>query len=626
LKYRPEIDGLRAVAVIPVILFHAGFDFFNGGFVGVDVFFVISGYLITTIIIEDIEKKSFSVIDFYERRARRILPALIFTLILMSFLSWLFLPTQIIRNVFQQLVSNAFFISNVHYTLTWGYFDSWMLPPIFLNSWSLAIEEQFYLIIPLFLIFFQKKIRFVVVTLICFSLISILCMNLLEETHPKANYYFLPSRLWELSTGVLLAYFMRYKVNQVSKIHQILPSWIGLLLFFSLISIFIGYNDKLPYPSNWTIPLVLLTALMILIIEQKSFVGKILSNNLIVYIGKLSYPLYLLHFPIIILSKHIFLPRFETWQIGIFSLLCSFLISTLVYHYIEYFFRSKKIFKKRFTMLLSSICTLLIIAFVGLMGHLNYVGGFQLKKFPELSHLNEKDPLPSDLSMTDCAARNASTECELINNKNKLKGTKKILIIGDSFAGDLVGHFWKILKDTPNLDLSARIIYACSYMPYQFHVWNGECRKAREYVDKLDSSDVTDLIFHVNFEALNSEKQSKLKNLQSLTKMFDGLIERGVNIHLIGHRDLFTISPVRAFLYPWLRKEFKLKEEVLILNDFYKIWEKKGINIYKKKTKITKLDEAYKLYSDQAHLSYSGSIDFLNKVGIDSSEDLLKIK
>lgn len=626
MKYRPEIDGLRALAVVPVILFHAGFDFFNGGFVGVDVFFVISGYLITTILIEDIEKKSFSIIGFYERRARRILPALIFTLILMAFLSWLLLPAPDVRNVFQQLVSNAFFISNFHYTLTWGYFESWTLPPIFLNSWSLAIEEQFYLIIPLFLALFQKHIRFIVVVIIFLSLASILSMNLLEETHQKANYYLLPSRFWELSSGALLAYFMKYKIGLVSKIRHVLPSWIGLLMLLLLISIFVIYNHEFPYPSNWTIPIVLISAAMILLIEQQSFVGKILSNHFIVYIGKLSYPLYLLHFPIIILCKNLFLPRLETWQIGIFSIIISILFSILIYQYIEYFFRSKKIFKKKFTMLSASICALLLLAFVGFMGHLNYIKGLQLKKFPELAHLNVQDPLPFGISMTDCAARNAHTQCELINSNEKLNVTKKFLIIGDSFAADFISHLWKILKDTPNLDLSARITYACSFMPNQFDVWNGECRKAREYVDRLNSSDVTDLIFHINFVSLNTNKQTTLDNLQSLTKMFDGLIERGVNIHLIGARDTFNIAPVRAFLYPWLRQEFKVKEKILILDDFYSIWKNKGINVYKKKTKSTNLNEAYKFYSDSAHLSYSGSIDFLSKVGIISSKDLLKIR
>ena len=159
MKYRPEIDGLRALAVVPVILFHAGFELFSGGFVGVDVFFVISGYLITTILIDDLENNRFSIGKFYERRARRILPALVFVLSTITLVAWLFMLPQDFRKVLQQLVSNGVFLSNVHYTLTWGYFEGWTLPPLFLNTWSLAVEEQFYVIIPLMILTFRKKIN-----------------------------------------------------------------------------------------------------------------------------------------------------------------------------------------------------------------------------------------------------------------------------------------------------------------------------------------------------------------------------------------------------------------------------------------------------------------------------------
>ena len=627
MKYRAEIDGLRALAVVPVILFHAGFEFFSGGFVGVDVFFVISGYLITTILIEDIEHKRFSIVNFYERRARRILPALIFTLISIAFLSWLFLPPPDMRNVFQQLVSNAFFISNFHYNLTWGYFDSWTLPPMFLNSWSIAVEEQFYLIIPLLLALFQKHTRNLVVVLICLSLASIVAMNFLGDTSPKANYYLLPSRFWELSLGALLAYFIRYKAYQVAKIRHILPSWIGLFLLCALATIFVSYNDAIPYPSNWTIPVVLTTAAIILLIEQPSFAGRILSNRFIVYIGKLSYPLYLLHFPLIILSKKLFFPRLEQWQISVFSIICSVLLSVFIYHYIEYFFRSKRIFKTKFVMLSASICVLFLMAFVGLMGHLKYIESLSLKKFPELAHLNERAPLPVGVSITDCAASNANTQCDLIHSDEEITESRRILIIGDSFAGDLIAPIWKMFSDIPNISLSAQITYSCSFMPSSFKAFNGECGKAREQIDKLSSETITDVIFHANFvDALTGDQQSQLNNLESLTSMFEGLIKRGVNVHVIGARDVFNLEPVRVFLYPWLAQEFKVKEGKLMLSNFYNNWMDRGINVHLKIKKITEVNEAYKYYTDSAHLSYAGSINFLSLVGINNSEDLLKIK
>ncbi|MDB4154466.1 acyltransferase [Candidatus Pelagibacter sp.] len=626
MKYRAEIDGLRALAVVPVILYHAGFNFFNGGFIGVDIFFVISGYLITTILIEDIENKSFSITNFYERRARRILPALIFTLILMVLLSWLLLSPPDMRKVFQELVANAFFASNFYYTLTFGYFDQWTLPPIFLNSWSLAVEEQFYLIIPLLLILFQKHTRIIVMVLVCLSLASIVVMNLLSNTFPKANYYLISSRFWELAIGALLAYFMKYKIHQVTKIQQIIPSWISLLLLFTLAIFFVSYNDTGPYPSNWTLLILLTTAAIILLTEQHSFAGKILSNHIIVYVGKLSYPLYLVHFPIIILTKKLFLPRFEQWQIAVFSIICSVLLSIFIYHYVEYFFRTKRIFKTKFVMLSGSIFAMFLLAFVGIMGHFNYIESLSLKKYPELSHLKEKAPLPVGLSITDCAGPDSNKHCELIYNNKKMTGSRQILIVGDSFAADLISPIWKMLSDVPNIGLSAQITYSCSFMPNTFGKWNGECGKARERIDKLSSDKVSDIIFHIDFiGSLKGNHQNTLENLESLTNMFESLIERGVNISVIGNRDTFNFEPVRMFLYPWLAQEFKLNKDVLMLSNFYNNWMNRGINVHKK-NKIIKISEAYNYYTDSSHLSYAGSIDFLSRVGIYSSEDLLKIK
>ena len=153
-KYRSEIDGLRAIAVIPVVFFHAGFNFFSGGYVGVDVFLVISGYLITTIILKGLENKTFSIINFYERRARRILPALIFIIFITSILSFIFLTRSELSSYFRSVIATLLFYSNFYFWKTSPYFKAESdLEPL-LHTWSLSIEEQFYLLFPLLLIFF----------------------------------------------------------------------------------------------------------------------------------------------------------------------------------------------------------------------------------------------------------------------------------------------------------------------------------------------------------------------------------------------------------------------------------------------------------------------------------------
>ena len=153
LKYRAEIDGLRALAVIPVILFHAGFELFSGGFVGVDVFFVISGYLITTILIEDIEKNRFSLTSFYERRARRILPALFFVMFICIPFAWMWMLPSQMKDFSQSLIAVSFFASNILFWRESGYFDAAAEEKPLLHTWSLAVEEQYYVLFPIFLFF-----------------------------------------------------------------------------------------------------------------------------------------------------------------------------------------------------------------------------------------------------------------------------------------------------------------------------------------------------------------------------------------------------------------------------------------------------------------------------------------
>ena len=160
MEYRKEIDGLRAIAVIPVILFHAGFDRFSGGYVGVDIFFVISGYLITTIILHEKQSGNFSLVNFYERRARRILPALFFVMLISLPFAFLWLTPSNHKDFSQSLTSVAFFSSNILFWLETGYFDAASESKPLLHTWSLAVEEQYYVLFPLFLMLvwhFRKR-------------------------------------------------------------------------------------------------------------------------------------------------------------------------------------------------------------------------------------------------------------------------------------------------------------------------------------------------------------------------------------------------------------------------------------------------------------------------------------
>ena len=219
MKYRAEIDGLRALAVLPVILFHAGFEWFSGGFIGVDVFFVISGYLITTIIISEIADGNFSLINFYERRARRILPALVFTVLLTILMApFILLPGQI-KDLGQTLVSISTFLSNYFFYLELDYFNEFSSKNPLLHTWSLAVEEQFYIFFPILLILiFSKGQKAILTSLISIFMLSVFSANSLSSYDASLSFYSLHTRAWELMVGALVAYAFFITIKQFIKL------------------------------------------------------------------------------------------------------------------------------------------------------------------------------------------------------------------------------------------------------------------------------------------------------------------------------------------------------------------------------------------------------------------------
>ena len=220
MKYRAEIDGLRALAVLPVILFHAGFELFGGGFIGVDVFFVISGYLITTIIISEMGEGKFSIVNFYERRARRILPALFFVMAVCIPFAWMWLSPFDLRNFGQSLVAVSTFSSNILFWLESGYFDTASELKPLLHTWSLAVEEQYYIIFPLFLIATWQFGHIWILALL--SLIFLVSLGIAQWSAvnaPSAAFYLLPARGWELLIGVFAAFYLKHRAHLKSYAH-----------------------------------------------------------------------------------------------------------------------------------------------------------------------------------------------------------------------------------------------------------------------------------------------------------------------------------------------------------------------------------------------------------------------
>ena len=293
MKYRAEIDGLRAFAVVPVVLFHAGLDLFGGGFVGVDVFFVISGYLITTILIEDIDNKRFGVLGFYERRARRILPALFLVMFCCAPLAWAWMPATQMKDFFKGLVAACLFASNMLFLRRTGYFDVNQKENPLLHTWSLAIEEQYYLLFPIFLFLawrFGKNRVFW--TIVVFAAASLALAEGGWRNHPEANFYLAPTRAWELLSGSIAAFILWRRDFQANGT----MAFIGLSAI--LFSIFL-YDKSTPFPSVYTLVPVFGAFLIILFSGAGSIAQKILSAKPCVGLGLISYGVYLWHWPML---------------------------------------------------------------------------------------------------------------------------------------------------------------------------------------------------------------------------------------------------------------------------------------------------------------------------------------
>jgi len=303
MEYRREIDGLRAVAVLPVILFHAGFQVVGGGFVGVDIFFVISGYLITTILIHELEAGQFSILNFYERRARRILPALFLLLLVCLPFAWFWLVPDDLKGFSQSLVAVTAFASNVLFWQQSDYFDSSAEFKPLLHTWSLAVEEQFYLLFPLFLmLFWRRDQRMLLLVLVGTALASLGAAQWGVARDPTATFFLLPTRGWELAIGALCAYYLsRPGAGRHSQRVRELASLAGMGLIG--ISIF-AFSKYTPFPSVYALLPTVGAAMIILFAAPSTTVGAILGSRALVGVGLVSYSAYLWHQPILAFARH----------------------------------------------------------------------------------------------------------------------------------------------------------------------------------------------------------------------------------------------------------------------------------------------------------------------------------
>lgn len=429
LKYRSDIDGLRAIAVLLVLFFHAKFNFISGGFIGVDAFFVISGFLITSIIQKEVTNNTFSFKTFYIRRIKRILPALIALLILTCIPAYLFLFSDDLetfgRNVIHAFLSTSNFFL---WQNTGGYFEpnTDLLP--LLHTWSLAVEEQFYFIWPILFILFAKITKQKYLGPIFVILLGILlCLSVyLAETSPHSAYFLLPARAFELMMGAALAINYQH-IPKMNKAFNHLLSVIGLALIIipaitlTKASIFPGLNAFWP---------CLGACVLIATGKQNNshgIVNRLISHKYFVFIGLISYSLYLWHWPIFSFIQYLGLELKGLVQFAGISL--SFLFAYLSWKFVEQPTRQLK-----FPNLGSAMKKIVLPAFIILTtiyGVLDVKNGFP-DRFENLAEFDKKQNFPSTVRKKcfDADLIGNIDDCWLGVKKDSLDG----MLIGDSFA------------------------------------------------------------------------------------------------------------------------------------------------------------------------------------------------
>lgn len=441
-SYRPDIDGLRAIAILLVIIFHSGFPVFKGGFIGVDVFFVISGFLITSIIDKEIKNNTFSYKNFYLRRIRRIIPVLVFIMVLITIPAYFILFANNLEAYSRTLIYTFLCTNNFHLFFNSGdYFaeNSDLIP--FLHTWSLSVEEQFYFILPPFLLLLHKKFnskkRLILIYSVC--LLGLFLSIYQTYTNPRAAYFLLPARLFELAIGSCLA--MNWdKLPNLSQQKNNILSFIGLLLILipSLTldksSLFPGLNALWP---------CLGTAFLLFSgknSEQQGIINKLIENKIMVGIGLISYSLYLWHWPIFVFIKYSGINLEGT--VRIISIIAIFLLSYLSWKFIEQPFRSSLKFNFKKTILIIFVPSLILVGII--YGVLDSKDGFP-ERHPELAEFipNKNHPNKLRKQCFDKFKVGNCEDCYIGIKKDTLDG----MLIGDSFANHTAAFLDVLAKD-----------------------------------------------------------------------------------------------------------------------------------------------------------------------------------
>lgn len=461
MKYQQHIDGLRAIAVLAVLGDHLGFRLLSGGYVGVDIFFVISGYLITSIIAGDLDAGTFSFRTFYERRVRRILPALVVVVAAVLAASFaVLLPLELV-DVSKSALASLLSVANIWFWTQVGYFDGAAYEKPLLHTWSLGVEEQFYLLFPFALVLLHRTVWRYRLAVLSWSTVLLALMGCVwADIDAPSAFYLLPARAWELSLGATLA------VARVGSMQT--SGWLGIAGLALVTMPIFGYVHDTPFPGIAAIPVCLGTAMLLIAgSDTSSWISRFLSLRPLRFVGKISYSLYLWHWPVIVLQESTGFLGLPDWGLDRWGLyatrlsefLISFALATATYYFIEQPFRraSPPRLWHRPSAILATLSAMAGVSAVVVMAQ-----GFgqrfpvQVTQLESYLQYDESKQFRSKECFVDSAAKFDSyskTECLAYR-----PGVPNVLVLGDSHAA----HLWHGLsRQAPGANVMQATAIGC---------------------------------------------------------------------------------------------------------------------------------------------------------------------
>ena len=451
LPYRSDIDGLRAVAVLAVVMFHAFPDKFPGGFIGVDLFFVISGYLITKIIFHELNASSFSFLNFYSRRIRRIFPALIIVLLATYAMGWGTLLASEYMQLSSHVLAGAGFFSNILLWTEIGYFDNSAYTKPLLHLWSLSIEEQFYLIWPVAICImwrYRKAIPFVIATLIA---ASFSCGLYSLQQDPGAAFYLPHCRIWELLCGAALAWFETHRslschdnafvhtggpveIPPVQHWSTAAKTGVTCLGFLTLIiaCLEFGHGPHFQYPGAWALIPVAVAACLITSGPDTLIHTRCLGHPLFVWFGRISYPIYLWHWPILSIAR-IANSGVPSASSRLCFIALSVVLAWLTYRLLEQPIRIGASGKKAYAIVI-------LMCLTALIGFKTFeLSGLPSRSITALNSIvnSGNDDDTRNLSAPGCGAADRDSARQIPICEHDGRGNVRYAVLGDSKSGSL---------------------------------------------------------------------------------------------------------------------------------------------------------------------------------------------